>query len=349
VTEDSSLALLRGADDDARAAVRSPVRTVLLLCYFGALIWWFGRTGGSLDKDVIAIVVCGALALWCIGRPLSEVRRLLIDWLPFLAALLLYDMARAAAHVIDRPVLVTPQIRIDEMLTGGRLPTAWLQHQFFDEDTVHWWDVAATLIYVSHFFASFVVAGWLWPRDRAAWRTFAARFFLLSFAGAVTFALVPTAPPWAAASQFGRISPITRIADHGWVVLHLREPEVLLQRGRAIVNPYAAIPSLHAAYALLIAITLWHYVPRWVRVLLAVYPVAMGVTLVYTGEHYVIDVLIGWAYVGLAIMLERLSREPRRQLAARVRAAWGYPDAGVRSALRTAEAEEPAAVEARAR
>jgi membrane-associated phospholipid phosphatase len=348
VTEDSSLALLRGADDESRAAVRSPVRTALLLCYFGGLVWWFGRAGVSLDKDVVAIVVCGALAVWCIGRPMAETRRLIVDWLPFLAALLLYDMARAAAHTIDRPVLVTPQIRIDEVLAGGTLPTAWLQDRFFDADTVHWWDVAATLVYVSHFLASFAVAGWLWPRDRSAWRIFAARFFLLSFAGAVTFALVPTAPPWAA-SEFGRVAHITRIADHGWVVLHLREPEVLLQRGQAIVNPYAAIPSLHAAYALLVAITLWRYVPRWVRVLLAVYPVAMGLTLVYTGEHYVIDVLVGWAYVVLAIFLERSTREPRRLLAARVRSAWRYPDTGVRSALRTSEAEEPAAVEVRTR
>ena len=133
------------------------------------------------------------------------------------------------------------------------------------------------------------------------------------------------------------------------MVLHLREPEVLLQRGQAIVNPYAAVPSLHAAYALLIAITLWRYVPRWVRPLLAVYPVAMGLTLVYTGEHYVVDVLIGWAYVLLAMFLERATREPRRVLAARIRSAWRYPDARVRSVLGTSEAEEPAAVEGRVR
>ena len=39
------------------------------------------------------------------------------------------------------------------------------------------------------------------------------------------------------------------------------------------------------------------------RVLIAVYPVAMGLTLVYGGEHYVVDVLLGWVYVGLVLLV----------------------------------------------
>ena len=38
---------------------------------------------------------------------------------------------------------------------------------------------------------------------------------------------------------------------------------------------------------------------RWWPLLLC-YPLAMTFTLVYAGEHYVIDVLVGWVYVGLA-------------------------------------------------
>jgi membrane-associated phospholipid phosphatase len=179
----------------------------------------------------------------------------------------------------------------------------------------------ATLVYVSHFFATFVVAGWLWPRNREAWRVFTARFFILSFMGALTFAVFPTAPPWAA-SDFGRIGPVARIADHGWQVLNLQEPEVLLQRGRAIANPYAAIPSLHAGWALLLVITLWPFVAKPLRSLLVAYPLAMGATLVYTGEHFVVDILVGWLYVLLAIVVERATRDRRRELFADVRARW---------------------------
>ncbi len=281
------------------------MRGVLLGAYLGGVIGVLGAQGISLDKQIIVAIVLGALLVWCIGRPLSEARRLLCEWLPFIAAILCYDAARAGAHALDRPVLVMPQIRAERFIFGT-LPTRWLQTHFLHA-RVHWWDVAATLVYVSHFFVTFVVAGWMWTRDRARWSEYAARLVVLSFLGAVTFAIFPTAPPWAAATM-GRIGPVTRSAAHGWSALHLREPEVLLQQGRDLVNPYAAIPSLHAGYALLVAIALWPFARRAVRVLLAAYPLAMGLTVVYTGEHYVVDVLIGFVYVALAIKLERRGR-----------------------------------------
>ena len=50
------------------------------------------------------------------------------------------------------------------------------------------------------------------------------------------------------------------------------------------------------------------------RVLLAAYALAMALTLVYTGEHYVVDVLAGWlvAVVGVVAsrLVARLTREP---------------------------------------
>ena len=70
----------------------------------------------------------------------------------------------------------------------------------------------------------------------------------------------------------------------------------------------------HQGAALLAALFLWHSVSRVSRVLLAAYALAMGFTLVYTGEHYVVDVLAGWLVavvgVGAARLVGRLTREP---------------------------------------
>ena len=62
------------------------------------------------------------------------------------------------------------------------------------------------------------------------------------------------------------------------------------------------MPSLHAAYALLIALYLWKMVPPWARVLLALYPPAMAFALVYSGEHYLVDCFAGWAYAVAAFV-----------------------------------------------
>jgi membrane-associated phospholipid phosphatase len=67
------------------------------------------------------------------------------------------------------------------------------------------------------------------------------------------------------------------------------------------VNRVAAVPSLHAATALLIAMIFWSRTVRW-RWLLVVYPLAMAVSLVYLGEHYVSDILLGWLYAVLVFV-----------------------------------------------
>ena len=76
--------------------------------------------------------------------------------------------------------------------------------------------------------------------------------------------------------------------------------EGLFERGQEYSNPVAAVPSLHAAYTLLFAIYLWR-VRRWARPLLAAYVAAMAFALVYTAEHYVADILLGWAYCVFAV------------------------------------------------
>ena len=65
-------------------------------------------------------------------------------------------------------------------------------------------------------------------------------------------------------------------------------------------NNVAAMPSLHAAYALLVVLFLWRLSPWWVRPLLALYPPAMAFSLVYGGEHYIVDCVAGWAYAAFA-------------------------------------------------
>lgn len=62
----------------------------------------------------------------------------------------------------------------------------------------------------------------------------------------------------------------------------------------------AAMPSLHAGAALLVALFLWPAVSRLWRVVLLGYAVAMALTLVYTGEHYVVDIVAGWLVAAVA-------------------------------------------------
>jgi membrane-associated phospholipid phosphatase len=199
--------------------------------------------------------------------------------------------------------------------TGGTVPTIWLQDHFYDPAGVHWWDVIASWVYFSHFVAALAAAVVLWMRDRDRWLRFVRRWIFLSLAGLVTYFLYPAAPPWWA-SQYGLLDDVARISTRGWQVVGLHGAGSVLNVGQALSNPVAAMPSLHTAFALFVVVFFLDRVRRRWWPLLLMYPLAMTFTLVYSGEHYVIDVLVGWAYVGLTFLVVGLAE---RWWAARVR------------------------------
>jgi membrane-associated phospholipid phosphatase len=154
-----------------------------------------------------------------------------------------------------------------------------------------------SFVYFSHFVVSLTIAVVLWLRNRSVWLGFMRRWFLLTFAGLVTYFLYPAAPPWYAAKHGYLAETVYRTSSDGWHEIGMRTAGKLLTAGQAMSNPVAAMPSLHSAFAMLVVAFFFARVGRrWVPVLL-LYPLAMTFTLVYGGEHYVVDVLVGWAYV----------------------------------------------------
>ena len=218
------------------------------------------------------------------------------DWLPMMILLSAYDFTRGAADSLGIGVHVDPMIDFDRFLFFGTTPTQWLQAHVNNPKVVNWLDVAFTLIYTSYFIVPFTVAGFLWARDRLEFLRFSRRIVTLFAAGLATYIAFPAAPPWMAANM-GLLHGVTRTTSDGWQVIGGRTVE-LFNEGQATVNLVAAVPSLHSAFTMLIALFLWPRVRRPLRPLLLLYPLAMGLTLMATGEHYFFDVLVGWIYAG---------------------------------------------------
>jgi membrane-associated phospholipid phosphatase len=81
-----------------------------------------------------------------------------------------------------------------------------------------------------------------------------------------------------------------------WSHLGVHQAAALFTGGNRFDNNIAAMPSLHAAYPMLICLFFWSRANRWFRALLVAYVLAMAFTLVYAGEHFVLDELVGWTY-----------------------------------------------------
>jgi hypothetical protein len=66
--------------------------------YALALVLWTANYGIPVQRELVILWTCGALACASIGRPPREILQLVLDWLPIVAVLWVYDLTRGAAR-----------------------------------------------------------------------------------------------------------------------------------------------------------------------------------------------------------------------------------------------------------
>ncbi len=275
------------------------LRRGALALYLVVLILWSTVYGIPTQRELVVLWICGALALASLGRPPREILQIVVDWLPIVAVLAVYDVTRGAADSLGIGIHTTTMIDFDRFVFIGQTPTEWLQAQL-DTPGVRWWDVGFSIVYTSYFIVPFAVAGLLWSRDRPGFLRYSRRLVTLAIAGLATYIAFPAAPPWMAA-EMGLLEGINRTTAQGFQALDVGTAG-LIAKGQGNVNLVAAVPSLHAGFTALVAFFLWDRVGPRLRPLLVLYTLAMAFTLIATGEHYFFDILLGWLYAGVVMV-----------------------------------------------
>jgi hypothetical protein len=187
-------------------------------------------------------------------------------------------------------------------------------HQVLGQ-TIGWTQVQPvvnTLYGPGHVLFTMAFAIWIYFCRRPLF-SFLRNIFLLSTVLAVAlYEIFPLAPPRLAQGLTYQGKPY-----------HFLDPIFGAGGVKVGFNEYAAMPSLHVAWALIVGITLaWVARPLFVRLLGAMYPVVMLLTVIITGNHYLADGIGAAAVVCVATALALL-------LASR-RAAAASPDESIR-------------------
>jgi hypothetical protein len=144
-----------------------------------------------------------------------------------------------------------------------------------------------------HFVALVVVAAWLllWRPER--YLRFRQVLVLTSALGLVLHAAYPLTPP--------RLRPDFGVVDTG-----VRYGESVYggdPHNHGLLNQYAAMPSLHVAWAVLFALTAVTVSrSRW-RWLAVPYPAVTTYVVVITGNHYWLDGVVGIVLLGVALLV----------------------------------------------
>jgi membrane-associated phospholipid phosphatase len=269
------------------------------------------RDGLFLSSDEVLIWVIAALVALSLTDLHRVGLRLLWDWLPFGLLLLGFHYAHGLAVALGTRVHSVLQIRFDELLFGKPLLTLQLQHAFHQTRKVQFWEYAMFGVYLTYFFLALVVAGILWRFAYPRFREFRAQFVVLSGLGFVTYVLYPADPPWLVSQVLHELPTIYRTLYETWGNSGLHSAGGLAEKGSAFHDQTAAVPSLHAGATMLVCLFFWKSARPWARALLVFYVLAMAFTLVYSGEHYVFDIVTGWIYAAVVVVGAGIIRRRR--------------------------------------
>lgn len=241
------------------------------------------------------------IPVFCLGALLSSrLTGFLRDWSVFLGLVFLFDAIRggiyAAITHFDLPVYMGYAITAERALLGGALLPQVLQERWHRPGSESWLDGALVIVHASHFVFFLTLGLAIWLLRREEFRRYCAAMLLVMYAGLLVYLLVPTVPPWMAAAQFEVIPPVHRIA------MNLYNASVPTLTAALATNPVAAMPSLHAAFpaiGALVATRIFGLRACWT----VPYALLAALSVVYLGEHYLVDILAGWALAALVYVI----------------------------------------------
>ena len=169
---------------------------------------------------------------------------------------------------------------------------AWAQ-------STHWLIDATDWIYLNgHFFVTLTVLVFIYVRRNDSFY-FVRNVVIVSMAIAlVGYWLYPTAPP-RLMPEWGFTDTVSQLVTggKGWSD---NTP------AGAFVNTYAAVPSMHICFALIIGVSMSRLVRRrWMRIAWLVYPLLVTFVVVATANHFFIDVFLGALTAGAAAFVAK--------------------------------------------
>ena len=155
-----------------------------------------------------------------------------------------------------------------------------------------WLARAANVFYATaHFVVTLSVLVWLYRRRPTHYRRLRAALMGATAVALAGFWLYPLAPP--RLIGHGYVDPVTALHTFGLYSGH---------GSGELTNQFAAMPSMHAGWALWCGFVLVRLVRRaWVRALAAVYPVVTVLVILSTANHYLLDAVAGILIIVVAL------------------------------------------------
>jgi len=226
-----------------------------------------------------------------------KLRKLAVGLLPFFIFGISYDWMRVFPNYMVNPIDVENLYNLEKSLFGIKtVETILIPCEYFIKHSSAIMDFLSGIFYFGWVPVPVLFALYLYTKkDRDMFLRFSMVFLLVNLVGFVGYYVYPAAPPWYAIN-YG-FEPILNTPGN---MAGLARFDTLIGfplfdsiYGRN-ANVFAAVPSLHSAYLVVVLLYALKEKCNWIIVTtVIIFMVGIWFTAVYTSHHYIIDVVLG--------------------------------------------------------
>ena len=249
------------------------------------------------------LVLAGIFTALYVSAPIT--RKFILGFSVFITFWIIFDYMKAFPNYWFNEVHIRSLYNAEARLFGIQTAEGLLTpNEYFQRHSTALADVLAGSFYLCWIPVPLGFAAYLFFRNRRSFLYFSLTFLLTNLIGFVIYYLYPAAPPWYVqeygfdfmAGTPGNTAGLIRFDQFFNITIF----QSLYTKGS---NVFAAMPSLHSAYPLLVLYHSWRNNMGFMKMVFAIITGGIWFAAVYTSHHYILDVLAGIAVAGAGIVL----------------------------------------------
>ncbi|WP_324206780.1 phosphatase PAP2 family protein [Sediminibacterium sp.] len=229
---------------------------------------------------------------------LSEVtRKFILGFIVFIVFWIIFDYMKAFPNYEFNTVSINELYELEKSIFGFKFNGGVVTpNEFWLLQHTNALDIVSGIFYLSWIPVPLIFAGVLFFYRKREFFYFSLTFLLVNLIGFCIYYIYPAAPPWYVqqygfdfiANTKGNTAGLSRFDAYFGV-------EIFKGLYEKSSNVFAAMPSLHSSYPLIVLYYGIRNKLGWINIILAVVTVGIWFAAVYSSHHYVLDVLAGIA------------------------------------------------------
>jgi hypothetical protein len=286
---------------DAHKGVTINIRSIIIVSLLSIAYLAFSTFLIGYKPDELTLVVIFNMLFYAS----AITRKFILGFTIFIVYWIIFDYMKAFPNYNYNPVHIADLYNTEKHLFGihfnGKLLTP---NEYWLANSNTFIDVVSGLFYLCWIPVPLGFAAYLFFKNKKQFLNFSLTFVLVNILGFIVYYTYPAAPPWFVQYHGFHFIPLTMGNTAGLArfdaYFHAGVFKNIYTKGS---NVFAAMPSLHSSYPVIVLYYGLKNRLGLVNIFFAIVTVGIWFTAVYASHHYVLDVLAGITCAALGITL----------------------------------------------